>query len=372
MPNDFIPVANPLQQYLSHKQEIDAAVQQVFSGGRYILGESVSRFEAQFAAFIGVKHCVGVASGTDALVLSLKAAGIGPGDEVITVSHTAVATVAAIELTGAQPVLADIDPLRRCMDPACLPALITSRTRAILPVHLYGQPADIPEISRIAAQHNLLLIEDCAQAHGARIGAQTVGSFGAMACYSFYPTKNLGAIGDGGAVVTNSDELADRLRWLREYGWKERYISHFAGMNSRLDEVQAAILLVKLARLQEDNQRRLSIAEQYLAALQPCALTLPHLFPGTTHAMHLFVIEHAQRDELHTFLEQGGIGSAIHYPQAVHQQPAYLGRLQGSASLPNTERLIPRILSLPMYPELRDEQVLRVCDRLLAWYKDHD
>jgi len=169
-------------------------------------------------------------------------------------------------------------------------------------------------------------------------------------------------------VVTDSDELADRLRWLREYGWKERYISHFAGMNSRLDEVQAAILLVKLAHLQQDNQRRLSIAEQYLAALQPLDLTLPHLLPGTTHAMHLFVIEHTQRDELRAFLEAGGIGTAIHYPQAVHQQPAYLGRLAGSDALPQTERLIPDILSLPMYPELREDQVQRVCDRLLAWH----
>ena len=367
MKNDFIPVANPLLQYLSYQQEIDASVQRVFSRGRYILGESVSRFEEQFADFIGVKHCVGVASGTDALVLALKAAGIGPGDEVITVSHTAVATVAAIELAGALPVLADIDPLRRCLDPRCIPPLITSRTKAILPVHLYGQPADMQEISRIAAQHNLLVIEDCAQAHGARIGAQTVGSFGSLACFSFYPTKNLGALGDGGAVVTNSAELADRLRWLREYGWKERYISHFAGMNSRLDEVQAAILLVKLAHLQQDNQRRLTIAEQYMQALEPLDLNLPHLLPGTTHAMHLFVIEHAQRDELRAFLEAGGIGTAIHYPQAVHQQPAYQGRLKGSDALPHTEQLIPRILSLPMYPELRDDQVRRVCARLLAW-----
>jgi len=368
MNNEFIPVANPLLQYRSYQKEIDASVLQVFSRGRYILGENVSRFEEQFAAFIGVKHCVGVASGTDALVLALKAAGISPGDEVITVSHTAVATIAAIELAGALPVLADIDPLRRCLDPSCIPPLITARTKAILPVHLYGQPADMEEVNRIAAQHNLLVIEDCAQAHGARIGAQTVGSFGALACFSFYPTKNLGAIGDGGAVVTNSAEVADRLRWLREYGWRERYISQFAGMNSRLDEVQATILLVKLAHLQADNQRRLSITQQYLEVLQPLPLTLPRLITGTTHAMHLFVIEHAQRDDLRTFLEAGGVGTAIHYPQAVHQQPAYMDRLKGFHALPHTEQLIPHILSLPMYPELREDQVRRVCDRIIAWF----
>lgn len=365
--NDFIPIANPRQQYLKHKEEIDRAVASVLDGGSYILGSATRVFEEAFAGYIGVKHCVGVNSGTDALILALRACGVQTGDEVITVSHTAVATVAAIEAAGGQAVLADIDPQRRCIEPNVLESLITPKTKVILPVHLYGQPADMERILTLARAYGLKVIEDCAQAHGAAINGKKVGSFGDIACFSFYPTKNLGAIGDGGAVVTNSDELAEKVRGLREYGWKERYISHFAGVNSRLDEVQAAILMVKLRYLDADNMCRMQHASQYIQALAGSGLTLPVKIDGTSHAMHLFVIEHEKRSAMQTYLQEVGIGTAIHYPLAVHQQPAYLERLQGCHSLPQTEKLVPRILSLPMYPELTEQQVASVCQRLQEW-----
>lgn len=362
-----IPVANPKAQYLSHQIEIDHAIQKVLDGGRYILGAEVQKFEQAFADFIGCKYGVGMNSGTDAIVLALKTLGIGAGDEVITVSHTAVATVAAIELAGAMPVLADVDPVTRCINPVCIPALITEKTKAIIPVHLYGQPADMLEIVSIARMHDLLVIEDCAQAHGAEIEGKKVGTFGDVACFSFYPTKNLGAIGDGGAILTQSAELAERARWLREYGWKERYISHIPGMNSRLDEIQAAILSVKLRYLDKDNGRRIALAEQYRTELAGLGIGLPALIIGTKTVYHLFVIEHDLRTALQQHLLEAGIGTGIHYPQAVHQQPAYKGRLKGWQSLPVTENLVERVLSLPMYPELEPDQVEQVCQEIKRW-----
>lgn len=367
MDASFIAFASPLAQYHSHQAEIRKALDEALDGGQYILGKTVHAFEESFADYLGLKHCVGVNSGTDALVLALKALGIGAGDEVITVSHTAVATVAAIELAGATPVLADIDPLSRCIDPTCIPALISEKTKAILPVHLYGQPADMHAIMQIAREHGLLVIEDCAQAHGALIDGKKVGTFGDVACFSFYPTKNLGAIGDGGAVATNSDEVADRLRWLREYGWKERYISHMAGVNSRLDELQAAILSVKLKYLNEDNAKRIALAQQYFDELAGTEIGLPLKIAGTQSVYHLFVIEHALRDALKVHLFEAGVGTGIHYPQAIHQQPAYQRKLRGWDRLPVTEQLVVRILSLPMYPELQPEQVSRVCDEIKKW-----
>ena len=349
----LIPVADPHANYLAHKAEIDTAVQKVLDSGWYILGEATRNFEHNFANYIGVKHAVGVNSGTDAIVLALRALNIGPGDEVITVSLTAVATVAAIELVGATPVLCDIDPDTRCMAASKVEGLITEKTKAIMPVHLYGHPADLPTLQTIAKRHHLFLIEDCAQAHGARIGDKMIGSFGDLACFSFYPTKNLGAIGDGGAVLTDNDDLADRLRWLREYGWKKRYISDFPGMNTRLDEMQAAILDTKLPFLEAETQKRIQIASRYNSQLNGLGLILPTVKPQCQHVYHLYVIETAQRDELQTYLKSHGIASAIHYPQAVHQQPAYLGRLGGFENLKTTEDIVPKILSLPMYPELK-------------------
>lgn len=364
MSTSFIPVADPHANYLSHKEAIDAAVLKVMNSGWYILGSATKAFESYFAQFIGTNHCIGVNSGTDAIVLALRALNIGPGDEVITVSHTAVATVAAIELVGATPVFCDIDPETRCIDANRVEDLITNKTKAIIAVHLYGHPADIPALQPIVQKHHLYLIEDCAQAHAAAIDGKIVGSLGDIACFSFYPTKNLGAIGDGGAVVTKSDDLADKLRWLREYGWKERYISHFQGMNTRLDEIQAAILNAKLPYLEAETQKRIAIAQKYNQALAELDIVTPITKPGFKHVYHLYVIETDQRDALQAYLKTLGIGSAIHYPQAVHQQPAYQNRIRGNNHLPVTEALMTRILSLPMYPELSEDSQTRIIEAI--------
>ena len=363
-----IPVADPHAQFLAHEAGIRAAIDRVLRSGRYILGDEVRLFEEDFAAFLGARYCIGVASGTDALALALRSVGVESGDEVITVSHTAVATVAAIEHIGAIPVFVDIDHVTRCLAPSMLDICITPKTKAIVPVHVYGQPAPMKVLIAAAKQHNLKLVEDCAQAHGASINGQIVGTFGDAAAFSFYPTKNLGAIGDGGAVVTNSSVVNETCRWLREYGWRERYISSFAGINSRLDEIQAAILRVKLPLLEKENSRRREIAQRYSAALADTpGVTVPAEIAGTVHAMHLYVLEHPEREALGKVLLEDGIGTAFHYPQPVHLQPAYVGRIRGGDSLPVTESLCQRILSLPMYPQLSDEQVDRVCAVLSRW-----
>jgi len=352
----MILCANPKAQYLAHRTEIDEAIRNVLERGRYILVEEVRSFEAEFASFVGVAHGIGVGSGTEALHVALAASEIGPGDEVITVSHTAVATIAAIEQAGATPVLVDIEPDFYTLDPARLQSVITERTRAIIPVHIYGQPADLDSIIEIARARNLLVIEDCAQAHGAMYRNQRAGSWGDVACFSFYPTKNLGAVGDGGMVVTNNPSLAKRARLFREYGWAERYVSHLRGWNSRLDELQAAILRVKLPFLDSDNEARRRIAEKYCGRLKDTNIRLPEIRVGATHAFHLFVIRSSHRDALQAYLKEKEIGALVHYPAPVHIQPAYLGRLKGSECLPETERAAREILSLPIYPELGDEE----------------
>lgn len=354
----MILCGNPKAQYLAHKSSIDAALQAVLDRGRYILGEEVKLFEEEFASYIGCSAGIGVGSGTEALHLALAVCGIGPGDEVITVSHTAVATVAAIELTGATPVFVDIEPDYYTLDPALLEAAITSRTKAIIPVHIYGQPADLAAIAAIAGKHGLRVIEDCAQAHGAKIGDKRVGSFGDMACFSFYPTKNLGAIGDGGMVVTNDPELAQKARLLREYGWADRYVSTIGGWNTRLDEIQAAVLRVKLRHLDADNGKRALLAALYDEELGTSGLLLPQQRPDTTHAYHLYVVRAGNRDGLKEFLTEKGIGALVHYPVPVHLQPAYAGKR--AAMLPVTERLAKEVLSLPMYPELWRGDALQV------------
>jgi dTDP-4-amino-4,6-dideoxygalactose transaminase len=364
---DFIPVASPLAQTQPYAQEIQNALRDVLNSGWYILGDFVTKFENEFAAFLGAKFCVGVASGTDALILALKAVGIQPGEEVITVSHTAVATIAAIEQMGAVPVFADINPATRCLDPSCINELVSEKSRAIIPVHIYGQPAPMEEIISSARQHHLKIIEDCAQAHGAEINGRKVGTFGDAAAFSFYPTKNLGALGDGGAVVTNSAELAKSIKELREYGWKERYISSFSGMNSRLDEIQAAILGVKLPNLAKDTARRRYIADCYLKSIDNHLLAPPPQVKDTLHAMHLFVLESENRKAFRSFLKDAGVGTAIHYPMPVHKQPAYLGRIRGFDHLPCTENLYQKIVSLPMYPELTDHQVEIICKTIIKW-----
>lgn len=361
----MIPFVDLTAEYQALQAEIDAAVARVLAGGWYILGQEVAAFEAEFAAFCGVEHAVGVASGTDALLLALRALEIGPGDEVITVSHTAVATVTAICLSGAVPVLVDVEPDYYTLNPALLEQAITPRTRAIIPVHLYGQPADLPAIVAIARQHHLYLIEDCAQAHGALLDGRPVGSWGDLAAFSFYPTKNLGAVGDGGAVVTADGELAQRLRGLRQYGWQERYISAHAGYNSRLDELQAAILRVKLGYLAELNRWRRELAARYRERLAGLPLVLPEERPAAEHVYHLFVIQSSRRDQLQAHLQAAGVATAVHYPVPVHQQPAY-AHLQ--ASLPVTEQLAGRILSLPLYPHLPGDHLHQVCDTIAGWH----
>lgn len=359
-----VPQTDPGAAYLAQRPEIDAAIAHVLGAGRYILGEEVAAFEREFAAFIGVGHAVGVASGTDALVLALRAIGVGAEDYVVTVSHTAVATVAAIELAGARPLLIDIDAASCTMDAAelaCALAAPPGRIAAVIPVHLYGQAADLDAILPLARRYGARIIEDCAQCHGATLGGRRLGSFGDLAAFSFYPTKNLGALGDGGAVVTGDASLAERLRMLREYGWRERYVSKVPGMNSRLDELQAAVLRVKLGALDADNARRAGIAAAYDRGLAGTALGLPARRPGATHVFHQYVIRSSARDAIRESLLVCGIATGIHYPLPVHLQPAYRGRLaSGPEGLGESERAAREVLSLPIYPQLAADALARV------------
>jgi dTDP-4-amino-4,6-dideoxygalactose transaminase len=355
-----ISCANPRLQYVARKREIDDALSRVLDKGCYVLGEEVRAFESEFASYIGVKHGVGVGSGTEALHLALRSCGIRPGDEVITASHTAIATVVAIELAGAIPVLVDIEPDFYTIDPRKIELAMTSKTKAIIPVHLYGQPADLDPIMEIAEKYGLWMIEDCAQAHGATYKDKRVGSYGHLACFSFYPTKNLGALGDGGMVVTNHSDLEQRLRSLREYGWAERFVSHYPGFNSRLDEMQAAILRVKLQYLDQDNLSRTQIASVYRAELGGCDIFLPCNRQETSHVYHLYVVRTSRRDALRQHLQDNGISASIHYPVPVHLQPAYRQRLSQHHTLVETERVAQEILSLPIYPELAESHVCAV------------
>ncbi len=363
-----IPLVDLKAAYRRLQPEIDAAVARVLAGGWYILGPEVEAFEAEFAAYLGVAHAVGVASGTDAVLLALRACGIGPGDEVITVSHTAVATVAAIELCGAAPRLVDIGPVTFTLSPDALAAAITPRTRAVIPVHLYGRPAEMDAILSVTRAHGLLVIEDCAQAHGARYRGRMVGTMGDASAFSFYPTKNLGAMGDGGAVATNRPEVAERLRLLRQYGWRERYISDAPGDNSRLDELQAAILRVRLRHLDEENAARRRLAVVYDDALAGSGVTVTQSRPDDFDVYHLYVARAARRDALQAYLRERGIGTAIHYPVPVHLQPAYARLGYGPGSLPATEEAALSILSLPMYPDLPGESARAVADAIRDFY----
>jgi dTDP-4-amino-4,6-dideoxygalactose transaminase len=362
----MILCSNPKAQYQAHKQEIDAALARVLSGGWYILGQEVKAFEEEFAAYCGVKYGVGVGSGTEAVHLALRACDIGPGDEVITVAHTAVATVSAIELCGATPVMVDVEPDYFTIDPEKVRAAITARTKAIVPVHIYGQPAELGAILELGKKHGVRVIEDCAQAHGATYQGKRVGSWGDVGCFSFYPTKNLGALGDGGLVVTNDTRLAENLRLLREYGWAERYVSHTVGFNSRLDEIQAAVLRCKLRHLDADNATRLRLADSYDNALRELSLTLPKRRAGAAHVFHLYVVRTPGRDRVLAQLRKDGVGALIHYPVPVHSQPAYRHRGRGEGSLPVTERAAREILSLPMYPELAPNELEAVVKAFYA------
>ena len=362
-----VPQADPRASYLAHRVEIDQAIARVLAGGRYILGPETQAFEQEFAAYVGVGHGIGVGSGTEALHLALTACGVGPGDEVISVSHTAVATVAAIELSGATPVLVDIDPATYTLDPQGVQAAITPRTTAIVPVHLYGHPADMAALLSIARPRGLRVVEDCAQSHGAMWAGKRTGAWGDAAAFSFYPTKNLGGLGDGGMVVTDDPGVAERARLLRQYGWRDRYVSAVPGWNSRLDELQAAILRVKLAHLDSDNGARQALAGRYAARLAGAGLGLPGSRGDAVHVYHLYVVRDPRREDLRAHLAGQGIGTGIHYPVPVHLQPAYRGRLGRVGSLPQSERAAAEVLSLPLFPELHADRVEAVAAAVLAW-----
>ena len=365
-----IPQADPRAAYLAQQIEIDAAVARVLANGRYILGPEVDAFEQAFAEWNGVHFAMGVASGTDAIALGLRALGIGPGDAVATVSLTASATAAAIELAGATPVLVDIEASSFNMDPEALERLLRAAPRpirAIVPVHLYGRPARIGEIRALGQRWGAVVVEDCAQAHGAVAEGRLVGGFGEVGAFSFYPTKNLGALGDGGMLVTDDAEVAARARSLREYGWRRRFVSEAAGMNTRLDELQAAVLKVKLERLDRTNARRRAIASAYAEGLAELPLVLPQEGIGEVHVWHQYVVRAPDRDRLRQALAQRGVMTAIHYPEPLHRQSAYADRLSiGPGGLAVSEKVCAEILSLPIYPELTDASVSRVIDALRA------
>lgn len=363
----MIPQANPGAGYRALKSEIDAAVVRALASGWYILGNELRAFEAEFAAWLGASHVVGCGNGTDAIALALRGLGIGPGATVVTVSHTAVATVAAIEMVGATPLLIDIERDFYTMDPEALRQVLENPPRglppirAVVPVHLYGQPADLDRIVPLCRARGAALIEDCAQAHGARLHGKRVGTFGDAATFSFYPTKNLGALGDGGAVATSDPALAERIMALRQYGWHKHYISDEVGVNSRLDEVQAAILRVKLAHLDDHNARRRAIAEAFTAVLDRTALAIPRVRPDAEHVYHLYVTRSIERDRWQAALKDAGVGTGIHYPMPVHLQPAYKDRVALIPSgLGETESASREVLSLPVYPELTQSDVAAI------------
>jgi dTDP-4-amino-4,6-dideoxygalactose transaminase len=368
-----IPQASPGRDYRRNQKDIDAAVRRTLESGWYILGPEVTAFESEFASYLGLRETIGVASGTDAVEMALRGLGIGPGDAVYTVSHTAVATVAAVERAGATPVLVDIDNATATMDPASLGAAIAAdprpqgaQPRAVIAVHLYGQPAPMDEILAISRGAGLLVVEDCAQAHGATLDGRIAGTIGDIASFSFYPTKNLGALGDGGCVATNDPAVAARIRELRQYGWHDRYVSAVPGLNSRLDEVQAAILRARLPKLDADNGRRKEIAARYDAGLKNAAVTLPVTRAGVGHVYHQYVVRTPERDGLMVWLRDRGIGTAIHYPVPIHLQPGYDGRI-AHFGLATTERVAREIASLPIFASLTDLEVDRVIAAIVEW-----
>ncbi|WP_415910903.1 DegT/DnrJ/EryC1/StrS family aminotransferase [Oleiharenicola sp. Vm1] len=352
--------ADPRATYLAAKSEIDAAIQRVLASGTYILGPEVAAFEQEFAAWLGASGTVTVANGTDAIEIALRAVGVGPGDVVATVANTVTATVAAIVAVGAEPLFVEIEPDTMLMAaPALAQALNTPlgrRVKAVVPVHLYGLACDMPAIVEIARAHGIAVVEDCAQSHGSIVAGRMAGTWGDVAAFSFYPTKNLGALGDAGAIVSGRKDVLENARLLRQYGWRHRYVSEVHGRNSRLDELQAAILRVRLGRLTAENTYRGALAERYLAGLQGAGLQLPVVAPGRTHTWHQFVVRTPARDRLKAQLEQQGIIAGVLYPVPIHQQPAYRQDL----SLPQTERACREVLSLPLHAGLTPEDVDRV------------
>ena len=359
-----VPLVDLAVQYQELRHEILPALERVMSTTQFILGEDVEFFEQEFANFCGVQHCIGVASGTDALHLAVRALGFGAGDEVITPANTFIATALGATFAGATPVFVDVNADDFNLNTKLIEAAITARTKAIIPVHLYGQPADMGAILKIARQHNLKVIEDASQAHGARIGGQKVGSFGDLACFSFYPGKNLGAYGDGGAVVTNDAQLAEKLRRLRNYGQQKKYVHTLAGYNSRLDTMQAAILRIKLRHLDRWTECRRAAAHKYSELLTGVDVIRPREIKGRKHVYHIYAIQHPQRDLLIEHLKQKGIFCGIHYPLPLPQQQPYRAHKTIPTGAPVTAELAKKIVSLPLYPEITGQQVKRVVEEI--------
>jgi len=351
----MIPFVDLKAQYHSIKQEVDAAVADVLENSSFVLGKHVAAFEEDFASYCQTKYAIGLNSGTSALHLAMLAAGIGPGDEVITVSMTFVATVAAIGYTAARPVFVDVDPVGYTMDPAKIEAAITPRTKAIVPVHLYGQPADMDPILEIARRHKLVVIEDAAQAHGAEYQGRRAGSMGDMGCFSFYPGKNLGAYGEGGAVVTNHPEYTRTIRMLRDWGAEKRYHHVLKGYNYRMEGIQGAILRVKLRKLDEWTACRQAHAREYSRLLAASGVTTPTQMPYARHVFHVYALRSSRRDELQRVLQENGVQTGIHYPVPVHLLEAWRDLGYSEGDFPVSEEIAAQELSLPMYPELTPE-----------------
>lgn len=356
----MVPFVDLKAQYATIKDEVEGAIRLVLESSSFIGGRELEEFEREFAAYCGSTYSVGVASGTDALHLALRSLGVGAGDEVITAANSFIASASAIEMVGARPVLVDIDPQTYTLDPQRVEEAITPRTRAIIPVHLYGQPADMDPIMRLAARYDLSVVEDAAQAHGAEYRGRRVGSIGDVGCFSFYPAKNLGAYGDAGAITTDDPELARRLLRLRDHGRSTKYEHETVGYNSRLDALQAAVLRVKLRHLESWNRLRQQVAWWYEDDLRHLGIATPVVRAGSTHVYHLYVVATAERERVRRGLEAAGIAVGIHYPLPLHLQPAlvHLGYREGD--VPRAEEASRVILSLPMFPELKREQVHRV------------
>lgn len=359
-----IPLVDLATQSQQIRDQVLGRMAQVIDAGRYILGKEVEEFERMFADYCGVSYCVGVANGTDAIHLALRALDIGPGDEVITVGNSFAATAFAIAYTGATPVFVDIDPQTYNMDPNLIEEAITSRTRAILPVHLYGHPAPMPEILEIAARHGLRVVEDCAQSHGAEINGQRCGSFGDIGCFSFYPGKNLGAFGDGGGVTTGDSGLYEKLQLLRNYGQRVKNRHDLLGYNCRLDTLQACVLITKMQYIESWTESRRQVAQWYAEALEDVDLVLPSQSASMRHVYHLYVVRHPQRDALLAHLAQNNIFGGIHYPNPLFKAQPFLGATTIPWDLPLCSQYAQEILSLPMYPEMNEEQVQRVAQAI--------
>ncbi len=366
-----VPFVDLKTQHRQLEGELSDAVARVLQNASFILGPEVKAFEEAFARYLGSNHCVAVNSGTAALHLTLLALGIGPGDEVITVSHTFIATAEAISAVGARPVFVDVDPLSYTMNPARVESAVTVRTRAILPVHLYGQPADFDLLLEIARRHSLALVEDACQAHGAEYKGRKAGTLGNAGCFSFYPSKNLGCCGEGGAVVTNDADLAQRVRMLRDHGSLRKYEHQFPGYNFRMEGIQGAILALKLQHLDEWNERRRALAQRYNRLLVDCGVVTPTEMPYARHVYHLYVIQSEHRDALRDYLAKQGVESGMHYPVPLHLQEAY--RLLGykPGDFPVAERLAQQSLSLPMYPEMSPEAVDYVASAIVDFDRSH-